>query len=522
MKNISYYIFGIVVFGIGLVSFWIYNKYFKVEQTSMLSFQVVKGDLREAVSVRGEVVPQKEFELEFPFGGTVEKVFTTEGSVVKIKDPLMKLETDELDAEYGRLNAVLSEQKAVLAKLIGGAQLEEIRISESKVASAKQALSDSETTLVDSVRSAFTQADDALHNKADQFFDNPRSSSPNFKQTITNTQLKINLEAERYRVELSLDGWGKKLPQDTSYASLDGENAQAHLADMKAFLLDLATAINSISPSGSISQTTLDTWKASILSARTTIDTAITTVATAQEKVSTAASALALAESELAFTTSKPRTEDVVIAESRIDQTKHVLEALNDKILKSTLRAPGSGVVKKLMLEEHEIFKPGIAAVLFASSGYKVQSDVSELDISKVHPEDGNEALIRFDAFPGQTFKGKVVFVEPKEVIKNEDIYFRTDILLDPQDKVAIRSGMSADVVLYGIKKTNVLMIPALAIEKKGEISFVKVARGATTKEEVDTATIVEQEVTTGISDGELVEVRSGLTEGDIVVVSSQ
>lgn len=522
MRNISYYILGTVLLGMSIVSFWIYQKYFQKDEQTPISFEVVRGDIREAVNVRGEVVSQKEFMLEFPFGGTVEKVFVKEGAFVKAGDPLMKLETTELDTEYGRVGAVLLEQEASLAKLLSGAQVEEIQVSETKVSGASQGVSDSNQTLIDSVRGAFTLADDAVHNKADLFFDNPRTASPKFKQEITDTQLKITLEAERSLVESALVKWGATLPGEKDQAVLLAESTQQYLSQIKTFFLSLANAINSITPTGSITQTTLDTWKASILSARTTVDTVIASVTTSQEKLRTAQSALALAESELALRKSKPQSEDIAIAEARIDQTKHALEALREKIKKSTLRAPGSGVVKKIMLEEQEIFKPGVTALFFSSAGYKLQADVSELDISKVREVGGNEAQIKFDALSGKVFKGEVVSIEPKEVVKNDDIYFRTEIFLNSEEVADIRSGMSADVVLYGEEKKGALIVPALVIEKDGEKAFVRVAPGASSKDAIDLNNLTEQEVTLGISDGEFVEILTGLNEGDFVVIASE
>lgn len=524
MKKISYYLLFIVLFGIGVVSFWIYQKYFKVETQSVIAFQVARGDLRETVSVRGEVLSQKEFELEFPFGGTVQNIFVKEGTKVKSGEPLIKLDTKELDLEHSRLSAVLAQAQASLSKLLSGAVPADLHVSETKVAAAEQSLKDTEKSLADTLTTSYTLTDDAIHNKADQFFDNPRTSSPIFNQTISDSQLQSSLGISRVQVETVLTEWKNLLPSGSSRALVDANKAEQNLNTMKSFLLDLATAINSTAGMGSVSQTTLDGWQTSVLTARTNVDSALTAVVIAEAKTRGAESALALAQSELALKKSAPQTEDVKIAEAKIDETNSALASIKEKILKSTLAAPGAGIVKKILLEEKEIFKPGTTALVFASTAYKIQADVSELDISKVRDTDGNSADVRFDAFPGKVFKGEVVFIEPKEIIKNEDVYFRTNIFVDVTSSTdtEVRSGMSADVVLYGALKKAVLTVPELAIEKKAGKVFVKIAPGATTKAEVDPKMLTEQEVTTGISDGESVEILSGLKEGDVVVVSSE
>lgn len=522
MRKISYYLALLVLVGIGLVSFWIYQKYFKTEGKPIIAFQVVQSDLREAVNVRGEVASQKEFELEFPFGGTVERIFVKEGAVVKSGEVLMGLETKELELERARLQAILAQREASLAKLLGGAQMEDIRVSEAKVTAAEQVFHDAENTLLDAIRTSFTVADDAVHNKADQFFTNPRTQSPAFNQNLANTQLKTNLEANRVLVGNMLTEWGAAVRVDTARVTAQAERIRERLSVVRLFLLDLADAVNSLTSTGSATQTTIDAWKESVLSARTAIDGVITLVVNEEEKMRTAESAFALAQSELAFKESTPRSEDVKIAQGQIEETKNALALMDEKVRKSTLRAPGVGVVKKLLLEEKEIFKPGMTALVFASAGYKVQADVSELDIGKVRYVNGNDADVRFDAFPGKLFKGKVVFIEPKEILKNEDVYFRTNIFLDPLNGgTEIRSGMSVDVVLYGVIKKSVLVIPELAIKKRGGASFVDVAVGAAVREQVNPESLTERSVTTGVSDGELVEVVTGLSEGEIVVVSA-
>ncbi len=511
MKKISYYLMVIVLLGVSVVSYWVYQKYFKVEAQNILVFQALRGDVHESVKVRGEVVSQKEFNLEFPFTGTVEGVLVKEGQQVQTGGMLLKLETKELELERARLQAVVVQSEAALAKLTSGATGEDIQVSETKVLNAEQARSEAQKALMDASVVAFTQADDAVHNKADQFFNNPRSSSPSVNLMVADSQLKVRLETNRVNAESMLTSWTSSLPTET---------VKKNLAFVKSFLLDMATAVNSSGTSASITQTTLDGWKASISAARTSIDTATTALVTAEEKVRTAEAALTFAQSELALKQSKPRAEDVVIAQSQIDQNKSTLASVNEKIRKSTLRAPGTGVVKKVYLEERETFNSGTSALLFASSGFKIRADISELDISKVRYKNGNEAMIRFDAFPTKVFKGKVVFIEPKEIIKDEDVYFRTDIFLENQGE-DIRSGMTADVVLYGILKKEVLRIPELAVYKREGRSLVRVARGVERKEDIKESMLTEVEVVTGVSDGELIEVISGLDEGEFIAVSS-
>jgi len=79
MRKISYYVIAVVVAGVAVTSFYVYQRYFKTVEQSFLYFTVDRGDIQEAIKVRSEVVAQKEFELEFPVSGTVEAVYVRDG-----------------------------------------------------------------------------------------------------------------------------------------------------------------------------------------------------------------------------------------------------------------------------------------------------------------------------------------------------------------------------------------------------------------------------------------------------------
>ncbi len=69
---------------------------------------------------------------------------------------------------------------------------------------------------------------------------------------------------------------------------------------------------------------------------------------------------------------------------------------------------------------------------------------------------------------------------------------------------------MTADVVIETAKKEDVLVIPRGALENKNEKKIVKVLENGQVK---------EREVETGLEGDQLVEILSGLSEGDQVVV---
>ena len=70
---------------------------------------------------------------------------------------------------------------------------------------------------------------------------------------------------------------------------------------------------------------------------------------------------------------------------------------------------------------------------------------------------------------------------------------------------------MTANVEIVAARKDDVLLVPADAVVRKGGKPRVTVVKGGGSKE--------ERPVEVGIGDGQKLEVASGLTEGETVVV---
>src|SRR3990172_5389264 len=163
MKKISYYFIFFVILGALVVGYWAYLKYIKEDVKEYLSFTVERGNLMELIKERGVLISNQDYDLEFPFSGTVEEIYVSEGQTVKNGDPLIKLETTDFELEKERLlaqrsqasaaveaaraslwqyEASLEEQQARLADLEQGNLEETIKVAESKVSTATKNLED--------------------------------------------------------------------------------------------------------------------------------------------------------------------------------------------------------------------------------------------------------------------------------------------------------------------------------------------------------------------------------------------
>lgn len=513
MKRISYYIAALVVLGGVTVGGWAWQKYFRVAPTRLLTFPVERGVLRDVVKARGDVRPAKEIDLEFPFSGIVRRIVVSEGQTVRAGEALMSLDMSDLTIDLRRLQAVLAQQQANLQKLITGPIAEDIVVLETKLQNAAIALADAKRNLVDKLYDAYTKSDDAVRNNIDQFFSNPRSGTPELNNiTVSDAMLKTSLEADRPLVEVTLTEWQTAIAAGASADDIEARisDSARRVAHVQVFLDRMALAVNALTPTATLSRTVVDGYRAAVATARTNVNTAAVNLTAAAEKWRAAVSAEALAARELALKKSGTRAEDVAIAGAQVAEAEENIAAAQDKIRKGTLRAPVDAKVLDVVVEEGEFFTSGAAALTLSSAANEIQSDISELDIGRVAA--GLSVEFTLDAFPSGRFSGSVTSIDEQPVVKDGDTYYRVHIAVRGADAEA-RIGMKADVAIIVAKKEDVLKIPRIAASDDEGKKSVMLKWGAELR---------EVEVKTGITDGEFIEVVSGLAEGQIIVVDNQ
>lgn len=133
---------------------------------------------------------------------------------------------------------------------------------------------------------------------------------------------------------------------------------------------------------------------------------------------------------------------------------------------------------------------------------------VDEADISSV--KTGMIAEITVNALPDEVFEGEITKVAKTGSGNGGSSKFDVQITLDRQGEML--AGMSASAVISLYEKMDVLTLPAAALTEEGGKTIVYTALDKKTGEPVSPVA-----VTTGLSDGETVEILSGLQSGDEV-----
>lgn len=261
--------------------------------------------------------------------------------------------------------------------------------------------------------------------------------------------------------------------------------------------------------------------------------------------------------------------QNVKLAEGQVESDQIALEIAEAAAADCIVRAPIDGVVTDRKVQTGTIIASGVNNVgggttimtLSDLSRIYVLANVDESDIGKV--EVGQLATIEVDAYPSTLFAGKVVRIATKGQSNQNVVTFEVKIEvlgaykplvstsqpqagaeaakgqggaiadsgpasrrgrrssalgeLIPEKKNLLKPEMTATVVITTAERENVLLLPAMAVSRRGGQMYATVPAADPTQEEFD-----RKPVALGIDDGEMYELLAGLEEGDTVAISSE
>lgn len=164
----------------------------------------------------------------------------------------------------------------------------------------------------------------------------------------------------------------------------------------------------------------------------------------------------------------------------------------------------GYGTAAKAAYDSYDTTKKD-AAVITADEEMTVQIQVDELDIRTL--ETGMEATVTLDALPGSSFTGAITSINPYGENSGGNTKYTVTVTLPRDEKML--SGMNASVKITTGVSGTVPTVPAAAVVFDAGKSWLYTGYN----EKTDTLTD-PVEIQTGLSDGTLVELLSGLSEG--------
>ena len=184
---------------------------------------------------------------------------------------------------------------------------------------------------------------------------------------------------------------------------------------------------------------------------------------------------------------------------------------LKAEATRNKLVAPADGIVTAVNIVAGSAAPSGVAVTL-DSTAYEVTAEVVETDVASMRLQ--QPATVCVSAI-GADLDGTVVAIAPTATTASGSsgvVSYAVTVALK-QPPATLRAGMTADVTITTASASGVLAVPAAAL-RGSEGNYTVLVMSAT-------GTPESKPVTVGLITSSLVEIKSGLSAGDVVVTGT-
>lgn len=211
-------------------------------------------------------------------------------------------------------------------------------------------------------------------------------------------------------------------------------------------------------------------------------------------------------EYELSIIEKGERREDILSSSIGFSQADIAYKQAKINLEKTKIKAPFSGIITDLKVRENHYVNPGEEIMTLVNvDRLRVKAKILESEIGKIVI--GRRATLKFSSYPEKIFYGKLISISPV-VDPNEKT---CNVFIDLENPgELIKPGMHCEVAIDSEIHKGKLIIPREAILVRGERKLCFVVEGELAK---------WRYVETGLEDDTNVEILSGVSEGEEVIV---
>ena len=208
-------------------------------------------------------------------------------------------------------------------------------------------------------------------------------------------------------------------------------------------------------------------------------------------------------------------------AEAQLAASQADLDRSSTALREATILSPIDGIV----LVRHREIGDGVSSILTAGgnateiltlgdlASMHIEARVDEVDLGRI--EQGMPTLVTVDAHRGKVMTGRVEKIAPAgSVDDNGIVTFEVEVSVEDPEGL-LKPDMTADARLVIARRDGVPVLPQIAFQRTDEGGWA--ADRITGSGESQTTERVPVEL--GLSDGLLTEIKSGLSEGDRILL---
>ncbi|MBI1917990.1 MAG: HlyD family efflux transporter periplasmic adaptor subunit [Planctomycetes bacterium] len=202
---------------------------------------------------------------------------------------------------------------------------------------------------------------------------------------------------------------------------------------------------------------------------------------------------------------------DIAVLEAQLKQAETAINNVRVQIGLCTMRSPISGQVFAIHIRQGETTGNLPNAPVLSLLDHKqlqLHLYVDESDFGRVKV--GQPVTFRVDAYPAEILRGKIVRLLPQPILQENVVYYLTLVEVDEEQRALLRAEMTALGHVQAGGNDKALWLPLAAVRSRSNGWYV-LRPGPRGPEEVP--------VQIGWKDEGKVEIRSGLNEGDEVLL---
>jgi RND family efflux transporter MFP subunit len=200
------------------------------------------------------------------------------------------------------------------------------------------------------------------------------------------------------------------------------------------------------------------------------------------------------------------------VAQARLLAVNQMEKEVDEMLRYASIRAPYNGIITRKYMNEGDLASPGVPLIAIEQPGeFKVMARIPETEITKLEKNDA--VKVKISALNNTEVDGYITEINPSALYTGNQ--FEAKVVLNPAEdqKGKLHSGMYATVLL---KKGGMpsIVIPEKVLVKRGQLT------GVYTVSQSGTALL--RWVRTGKKSGEMIEILSGLNDGEKYITSYQ
>ena len=222
-------------------------------------------------------------------------------------------------------------------------------------------------------------------------------------------------------------------------------------------------------------------------------------------------------EYEKCLLTARQAREELQAAKDNLEIVKEGITKSSASFSSTLIRSTIDGLILDVPIKVgnsvimSNTFNDGTTIATVADMGDLIfRGNVDETEVGRIR--EGIPVKITLGALQDKTFDAQLEYISPKSVQNNGANQFEIKAAIQVPDSVTIRSGYSANAEMVLQRADGVVAVPESAVEFSGDSAFVHVLTDSVPAQRFD-----RRYVTTGISNGLLVEIKNGVKAGERV-----